>query len=40
MIIETMVFLTGVIAAAPFLVKVYEWRQDVLYGPYINSQDQ
>ena len=40
MIIETMVFLTAVIAAAAFIVKVYEWRQDVLYGPYINSQDQ
>jgi len=40
MIVETIVFLTGVIAVAAFIVKVYEWRQDVLYGPYIISQDQ
>ena len=40
MVIETVVFLAGVVAVAAFVVKVYEWRQDVLYGPYINSQDQ
>lgn len=39
MIVETMLFLVGVVAAAAFVVKVYEWRQDVLYGPYINSSD-
>ena len=38
MIAETVVFLAGVIAVAALLVKVYEWRQDVLYGPYIHSE--
>lgn len=39
MIVETILFLTGVVAAAAFFVKVYEWRQDVLYGPYIRPQE-
>jgi hypothetical protein len=39
MIFEAILFLICVVAVAAFAVKVYEWRQDVLYGPYINSQD-
>ncbi len=39
MIVETILFLAGVVVAAAFVVKVYEWRQDVLYGPYIRSQE-
>lgn len=39
MIVETILFLGFVVAAAAFVVKVYEWRQDVLYGPYIGSQE-
>jgi hypothetical protein len=39
MIFETILFLACVVAVAAFLVKVYEWSQDVLYGPYINSSD-
>ena len=30
--------LFGAIAGA-FVVKAYEWRQDVLYGPYIRQND-
>jgi hypothetical protein len=39
MIFEAILFLACVVAAAAFGVKVYEWRQDVLYGPYIKSSD-
>jgi hypothetical protein len=35
MIIETILFLIFVAAIGTAVVKVYEWRQDVLYGPYI-----
>ena len=35
MIIETMLLLTVVIGLGALFVKLYEWRQDVLYGPYI-----
>ena len=34
-ITETMIALAAVVAAGMFLAKIYEWRQDVLYGPYI-----
>jgi hypothetical protein len=37
MIIETISFLILVIAAGTGLVKIYEWRQDVLYGPPSSS---
>jgi hypothetical protein len=40
MIAETILFLAGVVATAALLVKIYEWRQDVLYGPYIHSQER
>jgi hypothetical protein len=39
MIFETVLFLACVVAAAAFIVKIYEWRQDVLYGPYIKSSE-
>ena len=35
MIIEAILFLVFVAAVGAAIVKVYEWRQDVLYGPYI-----
>jgi hypothetical protein len=37
MVFETILFLACVIAAAAVIVKVYEWRQDVVYGPYTPS---
>jgi hypothetical protein len=39
MIIETILFLAFVIAISTAIVKVYEWRQDVLYGPYLKRSD-
>jgi hypothetical protein len=36
---ETILFLTCLVAAAIFAAKIYEWRQDVLYGPYIESEE-
>ena len=35
MIIEAILFLVFVAAVGAAIVKVYEWRQDVLYGPYL-----
>jgi hypothetical protein len=35
MVIETILFLAFVTVLGAGIVKVYEWRQDVLYGPYI-----
>jgi hypothetical protein len=40
MVFETILFLACVVAAVAFVVKVYEWRQDVLYGPYIQSSER
>jgi hypothetical protein len=44
MIIEMILFLTFAVAMGAITVKAYEWRQDVLYGPYIlptfSHQDQ
>ena len=39
MIIETILFLAFVLAVSAAIVKVYEWRQDVLYGPYLKQSD-
>ena len=36
MIIEVALFLLFGAIAGAFVVKAYEWRQDVLYGPYIS----
>jgi len=39
MLIEAALFLSFVIAAGAIIVKAYEWRQDVLHGPYIKRND-
>jgi hypothetical protein len=39
MIIEMVLFLVFVVAVGAAIVKVYEWRQDVLYGRYIRRRD-
>jgi hypothetical protein len=38
MVIETILFLVFVTAVGAAIVKIYEWRQDVLYGPYLARQ--
>jgi hypothetical protein len=35
MVIELAVLFAVVAAIAATIVKVYEWRRDVLYGPYL-----
>jgi hypothetical protein len=40
MVIEALIFLALVVAAGVVIVKVYEWRQDVLYGPYIGRRSE
>lgn len=39
MIFEIVLFLVFVAGAGAAVVKLYEWRQDVLYGPYIGRRD-
>jgi hypothetical protein len=39
MVFEAILLLTCLGAAVAFGVKIYEWRQDVLYGPYIKSSE-
>jgi hypothetical protein len=39
-IVETSLFLVVVVTVAGMLVKAYEWRQDVLYGPYLRRVDE
>jgi hypothetical protein len=39
MIIETLLFLVFVTVVGAAIVKIYEWRHDVLYGPYIRPAD-
>ena len=39
MLIETILFITVVVIARAAIVKVYERRQDVLYGPYMKRVD-
>jgi hypothetical protein len=38
MAIETILFLAFVTAVGVAIVKIYEWRQDVLYGPNLAKQ--
>ena len=39
-VIEALLFITlVVIVGAAVVVKAYEWRHDVLYGPYIKAGD-
>jgi hypothetical protein len=40
MIIKAALFLSFVAVARAIIVKAYEWRQDVLYGPYIRQNDR
>jgi hypothetical protein len=39
MIIATVLFVAFVVATGAAIVKAYEWRQDVLYGPYLKRID-
>jgi hypothetical protein len=39
MVIETVLFITFVAIVGAAIVKAYEWRQDVLYGPYMKQVD-
>jgi hypothetical protein len=37
MVIEMLLFIAFVVIVGVVVVKAYEWRHDVLYGPYINA---
>jgi hypothetical protein len=37
MVVETLLFIAFVVVVGAAVVKAYEWRHDVLYGPYIKS---
>jgi hypothetical protein len=37
---EAILFLLTIAAMMGLCLKVYEWRQDVLYGPYLRPDDQ
>jgi len=39
MVIETVLFIAFVVIVGAAIVKAYEWRHDVLYGPYIKAGD-
>ena len=39
MVIESVLFITFVAIVGAAIVKAYEWRQDVLYGPYLKRVD-
>ena len=39
MIIEAALLFSFVAIVGVIIVKAYEWRQDVLYGPYIRQND-
>jgi hypothetical protein len=38
MLIELALFVAVVAAIGATIVKIYEWRQDVLYGPYVAKE--
>jgi hypothetical protein len=38
MFIETILFLAFAVTVGAAIVKIYEWRQGVLYGPYLAKQ--
>jgi len=40
MVIEAILFLAFVILVGAIIVKIYEWRQDVLYGSYIGRRSE
>jgi hypothetical protein len=37
---EAGVFLVTIAGVMAFIVKTYEWHQDVLYDPYLRPDDQ
>jgi len=37
MVIETLLFTAVVVIVGATVVKAFEWRHDVLYGPYISA---
>jgi hypothetical protein len=37
-VIETILFLAFVTGMGAAVVTIYEWRQDVLYGPHLAKQ--
>jgi hypothetical protein len=39
MVIESVLFIAFVAMIGAAIVKAYEWRQDVLYGPYMKRGD-
>jgi len=39
MIIEVALLFSFVAIVGVIITKAYEWRQDVLYGPYIRRKD-
>jgi len=39
MIIETVLSIAFVVAGGTVIVKAYQWRRDVLYGPYMKRAD-
>ena len=39
MVIETVLFITFVVANGAAIVKAYDWHQDLLYGPYLKRVD-
>jgi hypothetical protein len=38
MVIEAILFLVFITGMGAAIVKLYEWRMDVLYGPYIGRR--
>ena len=40
MVIEAILFLAFVILVGAIIVKIYEWRQDVLYGRYVGRRSE
>jgi hypothetical protein len=39
MVIESVLLIAFVVIVGAGVVKAYEWRHDVLYGPYIKAGD-
>jgi hypothetical protein len=40
MIIEVTIFVALVLALGASVVKIYEWRRDVLFGPYLKRDSR
>ena len=38
MLVEAILLLACAMAGLAFVVKVYQWQRDVLYGPYIDRR--